>query len=307
MIINDITMLHWDIEGTNGNVEEDGNKYTFYYPCESTETCYPYIVHLKPGVYTFECYGGVGGAARIDGGAAASTSGTIFVQSQTKLYLYVGAKGQQYSRSTVFGGGGSGSWRDEYNDGSGGGSGGGAFDIRIRKHDLHSRIMVAAGGGGSEWYNRDIKGGDAGILQGSSGNSYGGVSPGGGGTQDSGGTSHQPALIGTFGYGGNSEEYYGSGGGGGYYGGGAGSPLLYQVSSGGGGSSYIAGYSGCQINKIYSRFTFFHTKIVTGSTQDPKIIIYLHSICAKCGSNCYLYGYLSRHIFLYSCFILCCS
>ena len=291
-------MLHWETNGELENVQQDGQTYTFNYPCESSSKCYPYIVHLQPGVYTFECYGGVGGSAKIEGGKAAYTIGTIFLQNKQKLYLFVGAQGKQYSQDPVFGGGGKGSYRNQQDDGSGGGSGGGASDIRIHENDLYSRIMVAAGGGGSEFYNMDLKGGDAGILQGASGqNSSNGITSGGGGTQTSGGSSFSGLRNGTFGYGGNSPLSYGSGGGGGYYGGGAGDSTYGKVSSAGGGSSFIAGYPGCSVNQTYSKFTFFHTKIIIGSTQPPKIIITLHSICNKCITYNYLYG---RKPYLYS-------
>ena len=298
-------MLHWETNGELKNVQKDGQTYTFNYPCESSSNCYPYIVHLQPGVYTFECYGGVGGSARTEGGKAASTIGTIFLQTQQKFYLFVGAKGKQYSLDPVFGGGGKGSSRYELNDGSGGGSGGGASDIRIYENDLNSRIMVAAGGGGSEYYFKDLKGGDAGALQGSSGVfSSTGIVPGGGGTQISGGSSKNEINYGKFGVGGDSPPQYGSGGGGGYYGGGAGDSAYSKVSSGGGGSSFIAGFPGCTINETYKKFIFFHTKITTGSTQPPKIIITLHSLCNKCLTFNYLHGRKPYLLLVFLCLIL---
>ena len=172
----------------------------------------------------------------------------------------------------VFGGGGTGSFRI-FIDGTDGGSGGGASDIRLYEHDLHSRIMVAAGGAGSEQYvGYALPGGNAGGLTGSSGTKYGPVAPGTGASQENGGSSaYNPGI---FGFGGNSSvTNYGTGGGGGYYGGGGGSTNPGTVSSGGGGSSYIAGYPGCFVNSSFSLYTFLLSQMETGYSGDPKIII----------------------------------
>ena len=279
-------MLHWDTKGEIKNVSynESHDTYTFQYPCESHEICYPYVVTLSPGVYTFECYGGTGGPAKIAGGKAASTKGTIILYNEQTFYLFVGAKGLQYSKAQVFGGGGSGSMR--YVDGSGGGSGGGASDIRIFEDDFNSRIMVAGGGAGSEYYFEDIKGGDAGTIKGEDGQCYNKldekVEVGGGGTQTGGGTGHKQNNMGQFGLGGNSDNEYGSGGGGGYFGGGGGSSLDSTVSSGGGGSSFIAGHKDCKINNAFSRFTFFHASMSSGYDQEPKIVITIHGNFRSC-------------------------
>ena len=300
-------MFKWESEGELKNVENNGYTYTFHYPCQSHETCYPYIVDIPPGVYTLECYGGVGGSARISGGKAASTSGTLYLRHQQRLYFHVGAKGLQYSRNLVFGGGGKGSFRQGRNDGSGGGSGGGASDIRVYETDLNSRIMVAGGGGGSEYYPyRDIKGGDAGILNGKDGQTTGSVPVGTGGTQTEGGTGQNNNLKGEFGIGGNSADLYGSGGGGGYYGGAAGSSLYGTVSSGGGGSSFILGYAGCNINKTFSKFIFHNPIISTGYDQEPKIVMTIHpQLFPNCSFvSCRLFEFIIKNL-LISCFLIC--
>ena len=65
------------------------------------------------------------------------------------LYFFVGAKGicattKSTATSTVFGGGGKG-----WNGGFVACSGGGASDIRLKKDNLNTRIIVAWGAGGS--------------------------------------------------------------------------------------------------------------------------------------------------------------
>ena len=151
---------------------------------------------------------------------------------------------------------------------------------------LKSRIMVAAGGGGSA--------GTAGGLFGYDG---GGGYDGKGGRQTGGGTAVSNhyycgkggQTAGSFGKGGNggmnsdrSGEGLtggGSGGGGGYYGGSGGAGICTGVTNGGGGSSYISGHEGCiaidstsTVNNIipaenslhYSGYFFTETVIIDG-------------------------------------------
>ena len=283
-------MIRWGTNAGFENVTNYENSYTFNYPCISHENCYPYYVDFAPGVYQFECYGGVGGPSLgCNGGKAAITKGIIFIKTRITLFLYVGAKGLFNSKLPVFGGGGGGSERGE--EGKGGGSGGGASDIRLYENDLYSRIMVAAGGGGSEYYTAHsntaptkLFGGDAGGLSGKPGINYGEVNPGSGGNQTNGGSSDHHNGSGSFGYGGNSSERYGSGGGGGYFGGGSGYVITNCVSSGGGGSSFINGYPGCTVNDTFSFYSFHLPQMITDYEGDPKIIItiisqyYFHSL-----------------------------
>ena len=269
-------MLRWSIKEGTGNVTNDKNKFTFKYPCESHENCFPYSVNFYPGVYQFECYGGIGGSSSgISGGKAGITKGVLFLKNKQTLFLSVGATGLKNSRNPTFGGGGKGSQRDS-TDGEGGGSGGGASDVRLFENDLYSRIMVAAGGGGSENYGTgsasQLPGGDAGGISGSQGTKVGSISPGLGGTQYEGGSS--TISKGNFGFGGNASSLtYGSGGGGGYYGGGGGSVSDGTVSSGGGGSSYIIGYPECPINNSFSMYKFYLPQMITGYEGDTQIIV----------------------------------
>ena len=267
-------MMKWSTNAEYPYVDVEGKKYTFNYPCQSSQFCFPYYIELFPGIYQFECYGGIGGASSSSaGGKAGITKGIIFIRTKQNFFLYIAAKGIKDDINPVFGGGGTGSSRNDV-DGTGGGSGGGASDIRLYEDDLYSRIMVAAGGAGSEHYvhRSALPGGNAGGLTGSSGTKYGTVTPGAGATQDNGGSSSfNPGM---FGFGGNSSSlWYGSGGGGGYFGGGGGSMKPNTVSSGGGGSSYIAGYPGCFVNSSFSLYTFFLSQMETGYSGEPKIII----------------------------------
>ncbi len=244
---------------------------------------HPYKV-AQTGNYKIELWGaqGYGGYSNKYGGLGAYTSGTIHLEKDTTLYFYIGAAGTSEGAATCNGGGKADGW-------IAGGSGGGATDVRLVKGEverkncfeyyetltdlindnpkekcltvipawkdedsLKSRIMVAAGGGGSG--ADGIKGGDGGTFKGKDAT---GAGAGRGGTQVEGGgiTSKQYwGNSGEFGFGGggsentnkDSNQYKGGGGGGGYYGGGGGS----GAGCGGGGSSFISGRKGyIAINK----------------------------------------------------------
>lgn len=117
-------------------------------------------------------------------------------------------------------------------------TGGGATDLR-RGPDLAGRIIVAGGGGGA---GNSGPGGHGGGLEGAPGDWFNPeFPPGGGGTQDQGGTvgattPELPSEAGSFGHGGvcYHDNTRCGGGGGGWYGGGGG-----NFAAGGGGSSYI--------------------------------------------------------------------
>ena len=207
----------------------------------------------KNGYYSIELWGAQGGSANYAGGLGAYTKGHIYLNKGVKLYIYVGANG--YSTTGGWNGGGTGA--------SYGRGGGGSTDVRTFKSStsslwqeadsLKTRIMVAAGGGGSSSYNVDgthytrSAGGAAGGLIGYNGYqvTYDGSSYnysghyGTGATQIKGGnysatpTSH----TGIFGVGSGAN----GGGGSGWYGGGGSA----SVGAGGGGSSYISGHAGC--------------------------------------------------------------
>ena len=255
---------------------------------------YQYFTAPVSGTYEIDLYGASGGAYHYSissyAGKGAQTSGKIYLNAGTKLYVYVGGKGSDgyysamlngasptnYISSGGYNGGGNGSYGSTNNFGNGGG---GATDIRIVSGDtddfdsLKSRIMVAGGGAGTEYSGKHSYGGSAGGLVGESGhystdttihvNSSVGGSQTIGGTGTIHGLSNQNHIgkSGSFGKGGNGSYYYSSGGGGGYYGGGGGGHNnSTNYISGAGGSSYISGYSGCNsIKESSTESNIIHT------------------------------------------------
>ena len=224
----------------------------------------------KTGTYHIELWGAQGGSTSdAPGGKGAYTSGDIQLNKDQVLYFYVGSQGNSKDSTSP-----TGSISGGYNGGGNGNlsrtncsqqatSGGGATDVRLVAGDwdnaesLNSRIMVAAGGGGSfQEYcsgsdNSKVTGGFGGTLVGGTGsyigsyNGYSSYNPKGA-TQTTGGeslndwnsTSYTTTYIGTFGKGATGANSYG-GGGGGYWGGASGN---WQPGSGG--SSFISGYKG---------------------------------------------------------------
>ena len=199
----------------------------------------------KSGTYKIQLWGAQGGASREDnrvstvrvGGYGAYTAGMIELNKGQTLYIYVGGKGQDGVKSGYAAGGYNGGGRGDYDhsDDEAGGAGGGATDIRLTSGawndfaSLKSRIMVAAGGGGTSWISGLGYGGDltspATITSASA-------------TQTSG-NSFGVGQDGIYRY---SNETT-AGGGGGYYGGFA-TPNASYVTNGSGGSSFISGYDG---------------------------------------------------------------
>ena len=240
------------------------------------------------GYYKVECWGARGGdnvrtvsstdIRKVYGGNGAYTQGLIKLTAGTTLYIYVGGKASDNTKTGQPGWNGGGEKKDTYTQAL---SGGGATDIRLVKDEastngwsdfdsLKSRIMVAAGGGGSaiaeQSYARNFgNGGDGGKLEGLESSNAGSEAKthyGTGGTQTSAGYAINNAneALGGFGYGGDSSTiYYGgqsAGGGGGYYGGGGG----YYCAPGGGGSSFISGYEGCDaITESSTKDNITHT------------------------------------------------
>jgi prepilin-type N-terminal cleavage/methylation domain-containing protein len=213
------------------------------------------------GVYKIEAWGASGGSVNNSvGGKGAYTSGEIYLDAFEKLYIYVGENYDGYKSTFSFNGGGSGSYSNHNEKNA---NGGGATDVRLVSGDwddsdsLVSRIMVAAGGGGSlSWNNGAIaNGGAGGALIGGNGSisGSGSMEPAKGATQTAGGNGANNCsgtFVGIFGSGGyyakyNSDWINTPGGGGGYYGGGAGCAGSGIVGSAAGGSSYISGYPGC--------------------------------------------------------------
>ena len=135
------------------------------FPFKST----PYEIFLPSGKYKLEAWGAQG----VDklcppapgtgmGGKGAYTSGFLTLKESRKIYIFVGERGRLNKGSF------NGVIADEYMSGGISGSGG-ATDFRLEKSEnwydfnsLKSRIMVAAGGDGSDCYG----GGDGGGLNG---------------------------------------------------------------------------------------------------------------------------------------------
>ena len=200
-------------------------------------------------------------------GQGAKTRGYIYLEKGETLYFYVGGKGTstKTANASISGGyNGGGDAKTESASGSTATSGGGATDVRLvggewdSASSLISRIMVAAGGAGSNNTTTYIGyGGFGGFLFGETGTSNQGEYYGTGGTQISGGTNVRgtPSLNGSFGIGGGGSVVTNAGsGGGGYYGGASGAGYR---SGGGGGSSYISGYAG--VNSVEESTTITHT------------------------------------------------
>ena len=136
-----------DLGRKNVTYISTSNSLIFHYPCVSTTECAPYEVIFSPGTYNIELWGAQGGDARFQntedlrpdsGGKGAYVSGIIHFIGTTKLYLYIGGKGQDQIAidQTVslggFNGGGNGGVDpvDTKQPESGAG-GGGATDLRF--------------------------------------------------------------------------------------------------------------------------------------------------------------------------------
>lgn len=221
------------------------------------------------GMYRLEVWGAYGGAGKNQlgqedetikgkGGAGGYVSGYAYLNPGDVLYVYVGG-----STTTGKGGwnGGGDVWVSPNNTGTAKYGGGGATDISIQggawdsESHLHSRLIVAAGGGGWNGYMNEgtdadqyRKGGDGGAAadgwSGSPGINLSTRQPeASGGTLSLGGKTtgamNSGVVSGSFGKGGSGghgAEWLGAGGGG-WYGGGCGSGAN-KNGSGAGGSSY---------------------------------------------------------------------
>ena len=190
-------------------------------------------------------------------GRGAEVSGDLTVTPGDTLYVEVGGAptvgGNCFSGVACVGGfNGGGSTRS-------GGGGGGASDVREQARDqsgsLDSRLLVAAGGGGSgqgtfcrpnSTVFRGGAGGDAGSNGGNGEKCVtvsGGTGGGAGGQTDGGAGGSPDGQSGSLGQGGNGGVTSGGGGGGGLYGGGGGGSLVFgsfgsepiQAPAGGGG------------------------------------------------------------------------
>ena len=81
----------------------------------------PYEYSFRSGIYFFELWGADGGGSRP--GCGAYVSGTLKLQTRTKLYIYIGQKGVN-GYNTAYNGGGRGQ--------TSGSSGGGSTDVRLK-------------------------------------------------------------------------------------------------------------------------------------------------------------------------------
>ena len=261
------------------------NIYYFGYPCATKTSCEPFKVVFKyRTIACVELWGAKGGSANSQysspGAIGGYSVGKLIFRRKTPYYFYIGAMGEPNGKET-FGGGAKGTYRSSGDGkGFGGGSGGGATDIRLIFGDseeaLKSRIIVAAGGAGSEVYGMVIPGGFGGGAYGGNAttNYYGNsnvITEGSGATPFSGGLGYH----GTKGQLGNGStypnKYYGAGGGGGYYGGGSGGSGSSIVMSGGGGSSFISGINGW--NVVFCRensHRFISGRTISGDQSLPK-------------------------------------
>lgn len=181
------------------------------------------------GIYKVELWGASGNDnydTSTRAGKGGYTSGNIKLTKGTKLYVYVGQKGQPVNDGVAFNNG---------KPNANGWTGGGSTDIRLvsgnwdNAESINSRIMVAAGGGTG--FRDAIYIGDAGGLVGYNG------------TNSTGGTQIAPGNRELDNY---TLSYFGIANGGctsgnGYYPGGG----AICASGSSGGSSYISGHNGC--------------------------------------------------------------
>lgn len=193
-------------------IEEDLNRFslteTTMIATNDTNGAQEYIVpYGQGGWYKIELWGAAGGSKDGNvhqGGKGAYTSGVIYLEDNTHLYIFLGTSGTKDAGGKNGGGAANATTA----------GGGGASDVRLESGDyddsrsLNTRIMVAAGGGGATTSANGGKGGD---LNGYT--SSGGV---GAAKQMQGNTAKTVGGGGGFRFGNASE----------------------------GGSSYISGYSG---------------------------------------------------------------
>jgi len=194
-----------------------------------------YELTLNPGIYKLEVWGAQGGVAEtqqyhpITPGNGGYSTGIISIKKRTDIFAYVGGQGQTKGVGG-FNGGGNVSGSDTASAGGGGGS-----DIRVGIDDLHSRVIVAGGGGGYEFCQRGSYAGAGGGEIGQDGYQKEFPTCGSGGTQTSPGTHKGNGAAPGFGYGGCASTIHTGAGGGGWYGGGSG-----EINGeGGGGSGYV--------------------------------------------------------------------
>ena len=235
-----------NVTDSSGNVSNTFSRTIVIVNKESTFNATGAVQTFTPLIsayYKFELWGAQGGSrsTTLLGGKGAYATGTIYLEAGSTVNIYVGAAGDNTTNTAKFNGGAAGGGTGS----SKGSSGGGATDIRIGGTALANRILVAAGGGGSNGYTSyNGSGGYGGTTTGGNGTYSTATYNGSGGTQTAGGakctvnTTGTPVagIIGVGGKGGYYSTTYGAGGGGGgYYGGGG---ACDRRGGAGGGSSF---------------------------------------------------------------------
>jgi len=228
------------------------NSLVFEYPCGSSRNCTYYKATLQPGTYRLECYG----AGNANNTAGAYTSGILKLEAKKTFFFYLGTISYQPPDR----------YMEVFNYGflwlTSSFTGCGSTDIRTTSGkwynfvSLKTRIMVAAGAGGSEC----TTGGSGGDIEGIPGSkenkcSTGKYGQGNGKGAKQNGTN---SSTGFFGYAANfTQQKNDNLGGNGYYGGGMSSD---RAAGGGGGSSFISGHRGCDaISKSSTKDKIIHT------------------------------------------------
>ena len=204
----------------------------------------------QTGTYKIETWGASGGqhSNSVKQAHGGYSGGQIFLNSVTKLYIYVGSTDLRICDETAQGrclggyNGGGDSW---FGNSQKWGSGGGATHaamipgILSTLENSKENILIVAGGGGGTY---NVNGASGGGYVGVNGHFRENFTTANGGTQISGGSGY---TSGTFGQGGICKEggINCSGGGGGYYGGASAGGI-----DGAGGSGYIG--NSLLINKV---------------------------------------------------------
>lgn len=250
------------------NLASDGKSVTLY-AIWAKQNTYAYTGNYQTytvpenGYYLLEVWGAEGGyrSDSTKSGKGGYSSGKIFLEKGTVLYIYVGGSGRTHKGYN--GGGLSGCTTANGCDVTI--YGGGGTDIRIGSHSLYARAIVAGGGGsvGGSAKAAGAGGGTTGgsiTTAGSTGGYFGTAQGcvqasrcGQGGTQTAGGAGATAegytGTEGSFGQGGmgyvmrptSGTAGYGGGGGGGWYGGSGSVPDSSgdDDRGGGGGSGYV--------------------------------------------------------------------
>ena len=241
-----------------------GKPLDFWFTSNDSTNFEPFQLNLNPGIYLLEVWGAKGGDGHYGdtlkpGGNGGYSKGVLKINKTTKIFIYLGGKGQSIQDPIkILGGYNGGGYNYDVNTQGKKSSGGGGTDIRINGNSLYHRVIVAGGGGGGNagssygYADGGAGGGEEGCKSpghySSNLNYHGDKADGSGGTQTDGGKmgiyhnknerNIAPQPNGTFGYGGNIEadNALAGAGGGGWYGGGAGNG---HDGAGGGGSGFV--------------------------------------------------------------------